>query len=363
MRNLGLDLVRFFAVFLVLLRHADVGPLHSSTLELLQYGGWVGVDLFFVLSGFLVSSLLFKEYKSSNEINLGRFLIGRAFKIYPSFWLLVLFYGLFLFLVKRPPSFFQIAHEILFVQNYLPGFLGFTWSLAIEEHFYVGLALLFAALRKLRKSKMFDSIPITFLLISVTCLVLRIYYIGPAHVFSIFPFSYFTHLRMDSLFFGVFLSYFYHFRSLQQHIRRIPSLVFVVVGIILLAPAFLVSPYTHRWLFTWGFVLLYLGSGAIILGAITFERSKNTILVFLGEIGMASYSIYLWHLPFKELELGLLQKLTHTHSPIFFFSVYLFGSFFAGWLMNRWFEQPIHQFREKLFNRGLRSFSFGNSMS
>lgn len=362
MRNLGLDIVRFFAVFLVLLRHADVGLLNSSTLELLKYGGWVGVDLFFVLSGFLISSLLFKEYKKTKEINLRRFLIGRAFKIYPSFWLLILFYGFFLFLVKRPPSFSQIAHEILLVQNYLPGFLGFTWSLAVEEHFYLGLALLFAVLRKLRKSRMFDSIPLVFLVISVACLVLRIYYIGSAQVFSIFPYSYFSHLRIDSLFFGVFLSYFYHFRSLQQHIKGIPSLVFLVFGIILLAPAFVVSPYTDRWLFTWGFVLLYLGSGAIILGAITLERSKNMILVFLGEMGMASYSIYLWHLWFKELGLGLLQKLIHTHSPVLLFSVYLFGSFFAGWLMNRCFEKPMLQIRERLFNGGLKNFTFANSL-
>src|ERR1700754_2595070 len=85
-----LDFLRGIAIILVLMRHI---PLSSYTTNL----GWIGVDLFFVLSGFLVSGLLFKEYMRYGKINPGRFLIQRGFKIYPIYFLTYPLYMLFMF--------------------------------------------------------------------------------------------------------------------------------------------------------------------------------------------------------------------------------------------------------------------------
>ena len=76
-----IDFLRAVAVILVLFRHHWVG------IDVLQRIGWIGVDLFFVLSGFLVSGLLFSEYKRYGNIKAGQFLIRRGFKIYPLFYL------------------------------------------------------------------------------------------------------------------------------------------------------------------------------------------------------------------------------------------------------------------------------------
>jgi peptidoglycan/LPS O-acetylase OafA/YrhL len=78
-----LDILRAIAVLLVLGRHEHANALWRRC-------GWVGVDLFFVLSGFLISGLLFSEYKKRGRLDLPRFYIRRGLKIYPSFYVLIL---------------------------------------------------------------------------------------------------------------------------------------------------------------------------------------------------------------------------------------------------------------------------------
>src|SRR5262245_40410993 len=86
-RNLAPDLLRALAVLLVLGHHLWPAPADGSVpgrvlFDLWHRGGWVGVDLFFVLSGFLVSGLLFAEYARSGRISPWRFYVRRGFKIY-----------------------------------------------------------------------------------------------------------------------------------------------------------------------------------------------------------------------------------------------------------------------------------------
>src|SRR4051794_29454248 len=82
-RNMNLDVLRGVAILLVLGRHFDYFPLWTRV-------GWAGVDLFFVLSGFLISGLLFEEWKRTGSINIKRFYIRRALKLYPAFYALLL---------------------------------------------------------------------------------------------------------------------------------------------------------------------------------------------------------------------------------------------------------------------------------
>jgi peptidoglycan/LPS O-acetylase OafA/YrhL len=82
-RNQSLDVLRAIAVFGVLGDHAPYYAIWARA------GGY-GVDLFFVLSGFLISGLLFQEYKSSGGLRIRRFLIRRGFKIWPSYHRLVI---------------------------------------------------------------------------------------------------------------------------------------------------------------------------------------------------------------------------------------------------------------------------------
>ena len=87
-RHILIDVLRGLAIFLVLGRHVLHIP-YTLPPFLLQFFlvwrdiGWIGVDLFFVLSGFLVSGVLFKEYSETGRLRVGLFLIGRGMKIYP----------------------------------------------------------------------------------------------------------------------------------------------------------------------------------------------------------------------------------------------------------------------------------------
>src|SRR5262249_60135649 len=101
--------------------------------------GWMGVDLFFVLSGFLVSGVLFREYQRHQGLQVGRFLARRGFKIYPGFYLLLL--ATWAMGASAGPrgaiTTPQLLREAFYLQSYVPGFWSHTWSLAVEEHFYL----------------------------------------------------------------------------------------------------------------------------------------------------------------------------------------------------------------------------------
>src|SRR5204862_235326 len=86
MRNKRLDTLRCIAVFSVMILHGNIWPFFGRI-------GWIGVDLFFVLSGFLISGLLFSEYRTQNSISFKRFIIRRGLKIYPAFYLFLFLTG------------------------------------------------------------------------------------------------------------------------------------------------------------------------------------------------------------------------------------------------------------------------------
>src|SRR5262249_876999 len=141
-------------------------------------------DLFFVLSGFLVSGLLFKEYKRHGDVRLGRFLVRRGFKIYPAFYVFLLATSLAVLLGGQALDGLAFLCEALFVQNYGPNLKDHTWSLAVEEHFYLLLCLFFWLRLRRRHARPFAPLPALFLLVALACLGLRLWTTWSA------PFSY-----------------------------------------------------------------------------------------------------------------------------------------------------------------------------
>src|ERR1700683_1541313 len=108
MRNKRLDVLRCVAVLLVMFRHSDVS-------DFLRRVGWIGVDLFFVLSGFLISGLLFSEYKKRHAISLKRFFIRRGLKIYPAFYVFLLLTGVMGYVVFHThATLAHYLHDIFF---------------------------------------------------------------------------------------------------------------------------------------------------------------------------------------------------------------------------------------------------------
>ena len=163
-RNSELDFLRGIAILAVIVNHGntdiiptlpEVSGAFGFVVWKLRALGWSGVDLFFVLSGFLIGGTLINEIEATKDLSLKRFWAKRAFKILPSYFFLLSALTI-LGAVKIPPD--EVYIHILFLQNYLdPATFGPTWSLAVEEHFYLFLPLALTVLINTRFGK--SSIP------------------------------------------------------------------------------------------------------------------------------------------------------------------------------------------------------------
>jgi peptidoglycan/LPS O-acetylase OafA/YrhL len=207
-RNKRIDVLRGVAILGVIAYHGSIG-------EFFERVGWAGVDLFFVLSGFLISGLLFNEYKKRHAISFKRFFVRRGFKIYPAFYAFLLIAGLAeYFAVHHYGSTARYLHDIFFIMNYKSGVWPHLWSLAVEEHFYIFLPILLLLMMRYSPDRKdpFRILPWMALAVGILCIVSRAIEVdfGTPN----FDMAYAaTHCRMDALFFGVLLGYFYHFRA------------------------------------------------------------------------------------------------------------------------------------------------------
>jgi peptidoglycan/LPS O-acetylase OafA/YrhL len=338
-RNQSLDVLRCIAVLLVLGFHVPYYKVWSTA-------GWIGVDLFFVLSGFLVSSLLFREYKETGSIGFRRFILRRGLKIWPPFYALL---GAMVFLLILSPGPFPtggVLANALFVQNYFfspskwhLGLLGHSWSLGVEEHFYLLLPLILMALIALRRRSVdpFSSIPTLFVAISATCLAFRYFFEPPGVYRIVAP----THMRIDSLFAGVTLGYLYHFKP--SWFARLTGHYALIVFLICCLPAAFLSSWDRR-MQTFGLTGLFVGFSFLLAWAIDRSprnRAAKVLMRRLAEIGEYSYSIYLWH---------WILSLMFNQAPMtaLFFWAYIVLSLAVGILMSKLIEMPMLVVRNRI---------------
>lgn len=276
--------------------------------------GWTGVDLFFVLSGFLISGLLFKEYLRFGDIRPKRFLVRRGFKIYPVYFI---FYIPYLVLIIADGRFamFPFLADMIFMQNYVNG-IGYaypaSWSLSVEEHFYIGFSLLLwwaLVRRRINLTKDKDGqngnkiFEISVLSVLLFCLLLRIFHniVFPQQTSRNFTM---THLRTDSLMAGVLIGYLYHFRT--EWLTRIwhsykPILLIIALAGLAWTP--FTEPVISFFALTAGFTLVYISFGIILLyflltAGINQQLNKlfsAPVVNMISKIGYCSYSIYIIH--------------------------------------------------------------------
>lgn len=275
--------------------------------------GWIGVDLFFVLSGFLVSGLLFKEYLKFGNIRPALFLIRRGFKIYPIYYLFYIPY-LMLILYQGNFDWTGFLSDMTFTQNYIWGWgyaYAASWSLALEEHFYFGFSLLLYLYYKLcsKKQNIFSKQFVALICyVMILCLILRLIYCPVLFEKDYVTLYTPTHFRMDSLLMGVLISYFYHFRlvDLKQFFKNNCKLLLIFIVLFLGWTPF-IDRDSHTifsiFAMTFGLTLVYLSFGILLITFLLTENindildkfiSKN-IVNLISKIGFCSYSIYVIH--------------------------------------------------------------------
>lgn len=348
-RYQALDLLRGVALLLVMGRHMQVTPVWYRL-------GWLGVQLFFVLSGFLVAGLLYREYRQTGRLDLRRFLLRRAFKIYPGFYLFLavtLPLGLF---SPQPPRGPEVLSELFFLQSYLPGYWEHTWSLAVEEHFYLLLAAGFLLLtRRGSGSDPFASVPAITAGVALAALTAR------CAVTAWLPFNHLTHVfathaRLDALAFGVCLAYWFHYRGpeLREWVIRRRALVVGASAACLLPFAFL-EITSSRFVTSVGMTLGYLGLGGLLLVLLVSLSDRKQekqpwserVLAWLGR---NSYGIYLWHMAVALWGVGKLQTLLNVNFPYAVeVVIYFAASILLGAAATWWVEQPLLRLRDRYF--------------
>ena len=294
-RERHLDVLRGIAIVLVIGRHLPVAPpagVLGVVARLWQNIGWMGVDLFFVLSGFLISGVLLKDYQRSGSILAGRFLARRAFKIYP---LYLLFIGFMLVRGGVSELLPQLWPNLLFLQNYVgTNPLRHTWTLAVEEHFYVLLpiALLgLAARRRLPTLVVGGLVIVPIVILAIRALSLAIGTPGSATMEA-------THLRLDGLAAGVGLRAVAIWRSDRWEAVDRSRWVCVFAGVLLWLSVALLPP-EHFWTRVGGPTAAWMGAAAFVLASVHIRAARGLpdwLASGLAWIGVSSYGIYLWHL-------------------------------------------------------------------
>lgn len=289
----SLDVLRGLAVLLVLFRHLP-NDNASGALQVIQSIGWTGVDLFFVLSGFLISGLLFSEFDKTGALNVKRFWLRRGLKIWPSYYFV---YGAAMLIIVLATDDASLliaqAPNYVFIQNYMDFDVRWphSWSIAVEEHFYLILPLLLLVLIPAKLKKL----PKILAVLCVAVLAFRVFLFFVRDI-PWTNFYYPTHMRIDSLCFGVLLGYFHQYKreSFIKVGRRFRPLFLAAPVVLILAYLFPVEQSAVSY--TIGFTVFYLMFGGLVVLALAypdFGRSGPQKLIALA--GVYSYTIYLAH--------------------------------------------------------------------
>ena len=342
-RIIQLDFIRGIAILLVIGYHELTVPTSVVAFRVIDFPfkkfGWSGVDLFFVLSGFLVGGLLIGEYAKRGSIRAGRFITRRGFKIWPAYYC----YLLFQIAVRHFPLSTFLIPNLLHLQNYLGTSLSHTWTLAVEEHFYLALPFL---LIFLTRSKALQSHIILVLLgICAATFLVRswmVIFLGSTRV------SEYTHTRIDSLMFGVFLSYLYHCR--RTVFDRLMNQTGLLLAITVAGVLFLsITSDTSALMRTIGYTINYLSYGSLMLLVLrsTGRWTESAPYRLIAWIGLYSYSIYLWH---NSVRTPLFRLSAHLHGNLQWIALCLSQFVFAvllGVLMAKLVEWPFLRLRER----------------
>jgi peptidoglycan/LPS O-acetylase OafA/YrhL len=327
-RNGSLDVLRALAIVWVVNCHIVSAFGTATHLAVLQLGG-KGVDLFFVLSGWLLGRQLLNEVRQAGTIDVRRFWYRRWLRTLPAYYT-VLLPTLLWQLMAHGPSWEQ-ASFLVFGQNYLPSIpcFGVSWSLCVEEHFYLLVAPVLLLLFRFRTAVVL--LP-ALLLVPHVCRVMGWYHSTVQ-----------THVRWDQCASGVLLAYVSVFRPAiwARSCRLAPALALAGLGfacfnvLTRLNPAWGVGDLnTTSWLLIFATWVLLANSGEFWKSGFRFAPIR-----YLAD---RAYSLYLLHVE----SFAILKKLGNLNFVEYMALSWLISLILAE-VLYRTVERPVMNAREK----------------
>jgi peptidoglycan/LPS O-acetylase OafA/YrhL len=338
----ALDGLRALAILLVVMHH---GPRSEGWAAVLADNGRYGVSLFFIISGFLIGTLLLRELRCHGRVSLGRFYGRRALRLLPLYYAVLALQAFIVLVLRqyRPESqelFLQKLPAYLFYySNWLPtatdGPFFCAWSLAVEEQFYLGFGLLIVVLRK------------NWLVATLACaLALKFavfQFVGNVDVDSTLwriVFSY-----QEAILWGVLLAFALEQRELYERLAGALGSPWMLAGLgLIIAGGLSLYPITASS--TWDAEVLYGLMTLLVAGLVMRRAVPGLCHPWLVHLGRISYGIYLLHM----LVICLVVRIPYGMSPIFCFivttgvvSLIATGVYFC-------FELPIIRFYKHRFS-------------
>ncbi|PSK89781.1 acyltransferase family protein [Taibaiella chishuiensis] len=356
----GLDHLRTLAITYVFLFHYFIlSKGEPAWLPPVAAFGWTGVDLFFVLSGFLIAAQLFAESKSGQGFSLKTFFIRRSLRILPAFGVTLALYFCFPFF-REKESLPPLWKFLTFIQNIGlnlkdQGTFSHCWSLCVEEHFYLFFPLVLVLLYRLR---LFRRSWWLLLALFLAGFIIRVYsyreYYLPQSSTEISWMYWYQYIyypswnRLDGLLAGVGLAALYHFApGAWSRISRYGNLMLVAGPAILVAAWFLCEDQMTFSASVYGYPLIALGYGLLVAGAVSpgslLYRLKSGLS---SRIATLSYAVYLTHKGLIHMTHDLLAGQQINSNLLLVISI-LACLCFAG-LMHRLVEQPFLRLRKRL---------------
>lgn len=359
----GLDLLRAIAVVWTMLFHSFLVGGLGEDWGWAQHYGWMGVDLFFVLSGFLIGSQVLKPLASGNRFSFREFYIRRAFRILPAFWAVLAIYLLWPGFREAPGmepwwkfvGFFTNL-SIDYANN---AAFSHAWSLCVEEHFYLVFPLLAWLLAKRPSVAGFIALCAAIVIGGIvlrTSIWLHFDALQPPRPWFVEDIYYPTWNRLDGLLAGVILAVWKTYRPDSWARVATRANLVTLAGLATMALAF--------WLFRERAGLLgnsigwpVLSSGLALLvfaGAQPGSWIGRRALPGAGWLAAVSFSLYLVHKPVY----GLVER--HLGDAldglgVVAFAVYGIASLLAAALLYTLVERPGLRMRDYLLARPVRA--------
>ena len=363
-RHHGLDHLRAAAILLVVLFHYTFYYGVPQWLDSFSGFGWSGVDLFFVLSGYLISDKLFRDFEARGRIGFKGFYLNRVLRIVPAYLAVVALYFSFPFLQEgrglQPLWKFLTFTQNISIDLYRNTF-SHAWSLCVEEHFYILLPILlhFIFSRKLSPRAIYIFVAVAALGIIIRysiweTLVAGTY--GRMRILAAIKDIYYpTYCRLDGLLVGVAIASIFKYQpSLKEKLVKhgnglLASSILLLIATYFLFGGTLVSQkFTSLLTAVFGFPLVSIAYGLMVIAAMSpgciLSRYRFWPTAMLATL---SYAIYLSH--------KMVNHIVNTHLKQVFalesvpaFLVCLLGTVLCGLALHLIVEKPFLMLRDSL---------------